>query len=682
MTLATRPLRIRLQTPAGAALAGAKVTLQLSAYQVDGTDIVPLAWDAIEDPAKVGDYVLDVWPNTRGDGGTHYDTLVQANGQVLLRQVVTIPAGAGEALVAAKINPAPWPPLYEAASEVQSARLFSEASGNSAGIALVAKGQVEAVAQQFGDVSAAVEVVTEKREEVGVLTEAAQAASASATEALQTVWALARLASSGAEGVGYSAATTGPDAFFAIRRGGVAMDGVTVLGRTTCMRRTGPGTAQAFTSLLDGGEFDLLFAPLERPDVAYLFGRVGERSAGYVDVLAQWFINTVGVHVGDVVGNSTGVDGPDFKFATTGRPDVALAIVDSAGRGVPIIDSMGRLAGASDAVPVASIPLPLSSDPVLADLLLAGAAYRGQWVAPMACKAWDLVLNAGKFYLFTGASTGALAPGNDAACVEVPLYPRRCYAVDDDFNSTPGAANNRATPQGYAWTTGGAGYLNAVVTGGYMTSQDNTYFRVLGIQGRLVEFESVYECANPVITHTMALSPTNFVNQFEEMWHINWTQDGVGYVTYWHAGLTGQQPVMRLSWGTNKKLQQNVAHKCTVRVRGKVCLGYLDGELAFVHVHDLVETLAANANAIYIQNHTNVLGAEKQHAVRLLVAEGPEFGRIAVNAADSLAPLLVTSDASPEGVVQAPRGSKCFTKAGPEYRKTTAAGMTGWTQIA
>ncbi len=42
MTLVPRTLRLHLQSHVGASLGGAKITLQLSAYQVDGTDVVPV----------------------------------------------------------------------------------------------------------------------------------------------------------------------------------------------------------------------------------------------------------------------------------------------------------------------------------------------------------------------------------------------------------------------------------------------------------------------------------------------------------------------------------------------------------------------------------------------------------------------------------------------------------------
>ncbi|MBP6897368.1 MAG: hypothetical protein KBC94_23370 [Pseudacidovorax sp.] len=251
MSLATRALRLRLLSAAGNPLGGAKVSLHLSAYQVDGTDIVPLQWDATEDPAATGDYILVVWPNTRGDGGTHYDMLVQANGQVLLRETVTVPAGDVEALVTAKINPAPWPQLYEAAAEVQASRWFSDAAGESASLALAAKDVVLPVAEQFGNVAAIVGDVTAKRDQAGV------SAAASTTQAgIATVQASIASAASGAalaagrivatraDGLVAYPSTALPDSVWWVLPN--ATDGYTAL---TCLRRTGPTTTVTVQTL-------------------------------------------------------------------------------------------------------------------------------------------------------------------------------------------------------------------------------------------------------------------------------------------------------------------------------------------------------------------------------------------------------------------------------------------------
>jgi len=155
MTLATRTLRLHLLSVLGAPLPGAKVSLRLSSYQADGTDIVPLNWVLPEDPAKPGDYVAPVWPNTRNDGGTHYDMLVQASGQQLLTAILTVPVGAGESVHTAKINPPPYPPVYGAEKAVAEANVFADASGESASRAQGAVATINEIAEGYGTVSAA-----------------------------------------------------------------------------------------------------------------------------------------------------------------------------------------------------------------------------------------------------------------------------------------------------------------------------------------------------------------------------------------------------------------------------------------------------------------------------------------------------------------------------------------------
>lgn len=162
MSLTTRSLRLHLLSVLGTPLAGAKVTLQLSAYQADETDIVPLVWALPEDPAVPGDYVGPIWPNTRGDGGTHYDLLVQANGQVLLTQVVTVVAGTAQAVLKAKINAAPYPAVYAAEAVVGVANVFADAAGESASRAQAAVGSVNQVVEDYGTVGAAASLATQK----------------------------------------------------------------------------------------------------------------------------------------------------------------------------------------------------------------------------------------------------------------------------------------------------------------------------------------------------------------------------------------------------------------------------------------------------------------------------------------------------------------------------------------
>ena len=266
MSLTTRPLRLHLLSVLGTPLAGAKVTLQLSAYQADGTDIVPLVWALPEDPAVPGDYFGPIWPNTRGDGGTHYDLLVQANGQVLLTQVVTVVAGAAPAVLKAKINAAPYPAVYAAAVAVSSANTFSDAAGESASRALAAVGTVSQVVEDYGTVGAAAAFVSEV---AGVVAQNADISTAKAEEAVTAKTAaesdriLAQAAAASAA-VSLAAKDT-----IALGRTAVA-DGQSFwvkpnatdgLKRFTCFLRASSTTQTTVGALTAGGEFDLSFQP-------------------------------------------------------------------------------------------------------------------------------------------------------------------------------------------------------------------------------------------------------------------------------------------------------------------------------------------------------------------------------------------------------------------------------------
>lgn len=149
MSLTTRPMRLHLRSVLGNPLPGAKVTLQLSAYQADGIEIVPLVWALTEDPLVPGDYIGPIWPNTRTDDGTHYDLLVQASEQKLLTHLVTVTEGETEVILNLKINPPPYPPVYGAQAATNTANTFADAAGTSATIAAQ-------YAAGLGDVSGAV----------------------------------------------------------------------------------------------------------------------------------------------------------------------------------------------------------------------------------------------------------------------------------------------------------------------------------------------------------------------------------------------------------------------------------------------------------------------------------------------------------------------------------------------
>ncbi len=147
MTLTVRSIRLRLLSRAGSALPGATVSAQLTDYQVDGSDVVPLAWAFTEDPAVPGDYTASLWPNTRGSGGTQYLITADAGDQRMQAQLHTITPTSG--VIVMEVNPTPWPPVYAADAIVEAAQFFADGAGQSASLALAA-------AAGLGDVSSAV----------------------------------------------------------------------------------------------------------------------------------------------------------------------------------------------------------------------------------------------------------------------------------------------------------------------------------------------------------------------------------------------------------------------------------------------------------------------------------------------------------------------------------------------
>ncbi|KLN54742.1 SGNH/GDSL hydrolase family protein [Variovorax paradoxus] len=198
MTLATRTLRLHLLSTLGAPFAGAKVTLQLSAYQADESDIVPLNWELTEDPLVPGDYVGPIWPNTRNDSGTHYDMLVQASGQQLLTELVTVTVAAGEAVLKSKINPPPYPPVYGAAKAVGDANVFADAAGESASRAIAAVATIDEIAEDYGTVAAAAASASESAVIAGSAKVGAVSAEEGAESAKSAAQAFAEAAQSAA----------------------------------------------------------------------------------------------------------------------------------------------------------------------------------------------------------------------------------------------------------------------------------------------------------------------------------------------------------------------------------------------------------------------------------------------------------------------------------------------------
>lgn len=146
MTLVIRTVRLQLLARSGAVLPGARVRAQLTDYQVDGTDVVPLTWEFAEDYAAPGYYVAALWPNTRGSGGTQYLITADSGELRMQSQLHTIQDGASSVAIRMMVNPPPWPATYQAAHAVEAARVFSDASAQSASLALQANADGSAAA--------------------------------------------------------------------------------------------------------------------------------------------------------------------------------------------------------------------------------------------------------------------------------------------------------------------------------------------------------------------------------------------------------------------------------------------------------------------------------------------------------------------------------------------------------
>lgn len=159
MTLKTRPFRLKLLSQVGLVMPGAKVKMTLTKYQTDGPDVVKLVWPLTEEPANPGFYSGPAWPNTRGEGDSQYVITADAGDQRMQALLHTVVDGDPAVTVAATmmVNPEPWPPVYQASAEVDAARVFSEAAGESAGIANAAASSIQELSIQYEDLDEAVE---------------------------------------------------------------------------------------------------------------------------------------------------------------------------------------------------------------------------------------------------------------------------------------------------------------------------------------------------------------------------------------------------------------------------------------------------------------------------------------------------------------------------------------------
>ena len=442
--------------------------------------------------------------------------------------------------------------------------------------------------------------------------------------------------------------------------------------------RNNSGVALQLSSMYTKGYFDSIIKPNDRPDVGWAIKDINGRSPAFIDIFGK--LN--GTFVGNLIGNATGINATDWTVNITNRPDVALGMVDLSGRGIVIVDAVGQLPATAN-LSSNVIQHPTHTDTVLDDFIKAGAVYCGDFVLGTTYSSKSIVRVGNRYWFYFATSTGAVLPALDtAAADELPLFDSQCYIVDDDFTTNTGAAHNRYTPAGYRWNVTGTGYLSGTVASGYMTAAQNTYFQLLYLAAPITEFGSRVLYTTQPMTHTMSISPNNLgPGVFNEMWHTNFYGDVGGSsvgVNYWHDGVLGGVPTYKYSYSTSFQFTINVEHDCVIKLRGRFAFGYFDGVLVFIHLADLIETLTATANSVYVQNHFATAGIEQHHRVWVKVAEGAKYKRIATDSESSTAPLILTTAGSPEGVVIAPRGSKVFSANGTEYRKSTNTNNTGW----
>lgn len=289
MTLKTRPVRLSLLSLLSAPLVGAKINAQLSlstlggvvlpAYEIDGTDVVMLVVPLTEDPAKPGDYVGPLWPNTRGLKGTRWLINVAA-GELLMKSLnLTVIDGSSAVEVPLKVmvDAPPYAQVFPSSQVVSVAQGYADAAGLFASLAAASAAAANALGLDLEDIAEAAGNAA-SAEAANIAAQAALAAAAGhaasagtanlaaqAARDLADLYAQAAASGAGIEdsvsiGRGLSAATTGPTSFFQVKKGGLGPDDLTPIARQTMYQRTGAGTQTALYAILPAAEFDAVSA--------------------------------------------------------------------------------------------------------------------------------------------------------------------------------------------------------------------------------------------------------------------------------------------------------------------------------------------------------------------------------------------------------------------------------------
>lgn len=258
--------------------------------------------------------------------------------------------------------------------------------------------------------------------------------------------------------------------------------------------------------------------------------------------------------------------------------------------------------------------------------LLSISQWKEAFAAGSSYAVRDLVeYNGALYFAFADHAPHAVTPDADPAHFErLSLIPNQRLLLSDDFNDRGGPLAGRDVGP-IKWTASGPAFATAIVDAarGYATADGNAYFMLLDIPGRISEFSVDYFKDAPAGTETLAttaLSTNNFLGNNTIMWHANWSDRGVGNVGIWKNGLANQNPQNRFFYRTDVKLVAGQQFRLTVRPRGTFSFGYVDGALAFISIAD-DNSLAADAKAIYVQNHVVISGVEQHRYVELFVAD-------------------------------------------------------------
>jgi Dockerin type I domain/Bacterial TSP3 repeat len=272
---------------------------------------------------------------------------------------------------------------------------------------------------------------------------------------------------------------------------------------------------------------------------------------------------------------------------------------------------------------IPSLPVhAVHADRVLNDLIAQGR-FVGNFSANNTYGVGDVTLYEGRYYFCYAATTNGITspPGDTAHFDLLPLVDSEDVVVNDSFDYSPGPLSGRHTVEGFVWGVTGSGYLNAYVDpGGFLSSSGNTYYLMRYLPGPITEFGTLQSSMAAPTTATTAISPNNLENNFSEMWHVNWGSADVGWTTYWHDGKTGVPATYKFYYNSGLVYAPGSPHELILKIRGKFLFGYVDGELAFIQLSDMFETLTAAANAVYTQNHSAIFGNEKVHKVWIKVS--------------------------------------------------------------